>query len=92
METVHKKKAEENASAIIKIGASRQVAIPKKVYDALELTSGDYLELTVKDNNIVLTPKVFIEKRLAEGLADIKKGKTSRTFSRAEDAIKSLRK
>jgi len=31
--------------AAVKIGASRQVAIPKKIHDELYLRAGDYLEL-----------------------------------------------
>ncbi len=61
----------------LKIGVSRQVAIPKKMYEDLNLSPGDYLEAEVKNNRIVLTPKIFIEKRLAEGLMDIKKGRMS---------------
>ena len=61
----------------LKIGVSRHVAIPKKMYEDLNLSPGDYLEAEVKNNRIVLTPKIFIEKRLAEGLMDIKKGRMS---------------
>lgn len=81
----------ESSSHIIKIGASRQVAIPKKVYDALKLSPGDYLELSVHDHNVILTPKVFVEKRLAEGLRELKEGKTVGPFKSARDTIKSLR-
>lgn len=75
----------------LKIGVSRQVAIPKKMYEELNLSPGDYLEAEVKNNRIVLTPKVFIEKRLAEGLMDIKKKRVSGSFKDAESIIASLR-
>jgi len=76
----------------LKIGASRQVAIPKKMYDELNLSPGDYMEAEIKNSRIILTPKVFIEKRLMEGLADIKKGRTAGPFKDAKSTISSLRK
>ena len=75
---------------MVKIGTSRQVAIPKKIYEQLDLDAGDYLEVEVKKDHIVLTPKVFIEKRLAEGLKDIKKGREIGPFSNMDDAAKAL--
>ncbi len=64
----------------------------KKIYEEPNLFPGDYLEAEVKNNRIVLTPKVFIEKRLAEGLMDIKKGRAPISFKDAKSAIASLRK
>ena len=88
-----KTKERDNVSAPkLKIGVSRQVAIPKKMYEELNLSPGDYLEAEVQNNRIVLTPKIFIEKRLAEGLLDIKKGRVSGSFKDAESMISSLRK
>ncbi len=75
----------------VKIGASRQVVIPKKIHDKLGLTPGDYLDVELKDNRVVLTPKVLVEKRLAEGLEDLKKGRTLGPFKTAKQAIRALR-
>ena len=61
--------------AAVKIGIGRQIVIPKKVYDQLRLTPGDYLEVELDGDKLVLTPKELIEKRLAEGLEDLKSGK-----------------
>jgi AbrB family looped-hinge helix DNA binding protein len=33
----------------VKIGANRQIIIPKKAFEALGLAGGDYLDVTVKD-------------------------------------------
>ena len=90
MKTKYPAKKIERSTPIIKIGVSRQVAIPKKIYDELELTPGDYMEISVQNNNLVLTPKVFIEKRLVQGLQDIKEGRTVGPFDNATDAIKAL--
>ena len=82
---------DEDAAQMVKIGTSRQVAIPKKMYEQLRLGAGDYLEVEVKKDKLVLTPKAFIEKRLAEGLKDIEEGRVTGPFDNAEDMIKSLR-
>jgi AbrB family looped-hinge helix DNA binding protein len=74
----------------VKIGVSRQVAIPKKLHDQLGLVPGDYLEIEVRDNRLILTPKTLIDRRLAEGLDDLKHGRTSGPFSSASALIRSL--
>jgi AbrB family looped-hinge helix DNA binding protein len=53
-------------SAIVKIGLSRQVAIPKKLHDKLGLSPGDYLRVELEGDRLVLTPQALIERRLAE--------------------------
>jgi AbrB family looped-hinge helix DNA binding protein len=74
----------------VKIGVSRQVAIPKKLHDQLGLSPGDYLEVEVRNNRLILTPKTLIEKRLAEGLDDLKRGRTYGPFASAQALIRSL--
>ena len=46
----------------VKIGVSRQIVIPKKAYDALGLAAGDYLEVAVERDALVMTPKTLIDK------------------------------
>jgi len=42
----------------VKLGRSRQIVIPKKLYDALGLAPGDYLEVELyTDNRLLVTPK-----------------------------------
>ena len=43
------------------------------------------------DNRLILTPKTLIEKRLAEGLDDLKRGRTYGPFSSPSALIRSLR-
>ena len=76
---------------MVKIGTSRQVAIPKKIYEQLRLGAGDYLEVRVKKDKLIFTPQAFIERRLAEGLKDIEEGRITGPFDSAEDMIESLR-
>lgn len=75
----------------MKVGVSRQVVIPKKIHDELGLAPGDYLEVELRGNQLVLTPKTLIDKRLAERLEDIKKGRTLGPFKSAKEAMKALR-
>ena len=90
MKTATQSQKEE--SYIAKIGTSRQVAIPKKIYDRLNLDAGDYVEVVAENNRFIFTPKVFIEKRIAEGLKDIKEGRTIGPFSNVKDAVVALKK
>lgn len=78
----------------VKLGVSRQVVIPKKIHDELGLAPGDYLEVEVAAGKVVFTPKTLvdrrIEKRLAEGLDDIKKGRVYGSFDSAKELVRSL--
>ena len=84
------KKSNTIQPTMVKVGTSRQVAIPKKIYDQLSLATGDYLEVKVKNGDLILSPKDFMDKRLAEGLRDLKEGRTIGPFSNIKDAIKAL--
>lgn len=46
----------------VKIGASRQVIIPKKVYEELGLAAGDYLDVRVQDGSLLMSPKTLVDK------------------------------
>jgi AbrB family looped-hinge helix DNA binding protein len=79
-------------SAVVKIGVSRQVAIPKKLHDELGLAPGDYLQMELEGDRLVLTPQALVEKRLAEGLADIRKGRVHGPFASVPELLQSLRR
>jgi len=76
----------------VKIGVSRQVAIPKRIHDQLGLVPGDYLQVELKGDKVIMTPQAMIEKRLAQGLDDIKKGRVRGPFESAAEMASSLRK
>jgi AbrB family looped-hinge helix DNA binding protein len=86
-----KKESTVRDAYLAKVGTSRQLAIPKKVYDALDLNTGDYMEIVVQNNHLVLTPKTLIDKDTLQGLKEIREGKGIGPFSNAKDAIKALR-
>ena len=85
------KQEKKVAMPIVKIGVSRQVVIPKKLYERLGLVPGDYLEVELEDDRLVLTPKMLVEKRLAEGLKDVKQGRVVGPFKTARSAMKALK-
>ncbi|NJL82326.1 MAG: AbrB/MazE/SpoVT family DNA-binding domain-containing protein [Chloroflexaceae bacterium] len=52
------------SSSSAKLGARYQVVIPKDIRQALHLQPGDYLEVTVRDGQVVMTPRSSAAKRL----------------------------
>lgn len=76
----------------VKIGVSRQVVIPKRIHDQLGLVPGDYLQVELEGDRVILTPKALIEKRIAEGLEDIRSGRVRGPFKSAAAMVRSLRK
>ena len=76
----------------VKIGASRQVVIPKKIHDQLGLAPGDYLEVEIQQGKVVFTPKTLIDKHLEEGLKDYENGRFIGPFDTAESAVQALRR
>ena len=82
----------------VKLRASRQMVIPKKLYDDLGLATGDYLEVELYEGNkLLVTPKELVDKhpeidrRLVEAEKDIKAGRTKGPFATADATIKALR-
>ncbi len=76
----------------VKIGVSRQVAIPKKIYDDLGLSPGDYMEISVEENQLVMTPKTLLDKRLAQSLEDFRQGRYYGPFTSAKEMMRDFRK
>src|ERR1700674_4166328 len=76
--------------AVVKIGVSRQVAIPKKLHDQFGLAPGDYLQVELEGDRLILTPKALIEKRLAESLEDIRQGRVHGPFKSVPALLRSL--
>jgi len=80
------------STAAVKIGVSRQVVIPKRIHDQLGLAPGDYLEVELEGDRMILTPKALIEKRLAESIEDIRNGRVHGPFRSVPALIRSLHK
>ncbi len=69
----------------------RQVAIPKVLFEALNMGVGDYLEAEIKKGQLVYTPKSLVDRDIAEALEDIRAGRTMGPFNSADEAIKALK-
>jgi AbrB family looped-hinge helix DNA binding protein len=84
--------------AVSRIGPKHQVTIPGSVFEHLKLKVGEYLEVSAKDNRIVMTPKKLVskdqawfytpewQKKEAEADKDIAEGNLDGPF----DSIKDL--
>jgi AbrB family looped-hinge helix DNA binding protein len=87
-----------------KIGQRRQVVIPKEIFDALGLRTGDFVEVQRVKGTVVIKPKkivdadevltpeqqAMIDARLAEGLQDLQEGRVYGPFESVDAMIHSL--
>ena len=87
------------AATLTKITRNYQVTIPPAARRALKLKVGDFIEATPQRNGVLLRPaKVVtdegfeqeVRRRLREGLADLKAGRTSGPFENADDVVAHL--
>lgn len=76
--------------SIVKVKTKYQVTLPDKIRKQAAVKIGDILEAKVEKGKITLTPKTIIDRGIAEGLEDIKRGRTFGPFYSAEEMIKSL--
>ena len=47
---------------LIQVRKKAQITIPSKIRKILGVKEGDYLDVEVEDNKIILTPKVIIDR------------------------------
>lgn len=74
-----------------KLGQNYQIALPKVIIKALRLHVNDYLDISIKENKVIIEPQVIIPKDQAyfytpewqkgeiEAQEDIKKGRVTKT-------------
>jgi len=85
---------------VVKVMQRRQVVIPKELFDALNLETGDYLEARLEDGKLVYIPKEIVDrdewyasrvgkKTIDKALHDIEEGK-GREFGDVDALIKDL--
>ena len=93
------------AMPIGKIGQRRQVVIPKKIFDALRLQTGDFVEVKQVKGTVVIKPKklvdadevlteeqrAIIDAGLAEAEKDIGDGRVSGPFDTLHEALDALK-
>jgi hypothetical protein len=54
------------------------------------LSVGDVLEAAIEKGKITLTPKSLIDRKIAKGIEDVKRGRVSGPFSSAAEVIQAL--
>jgi len=52
----------ERRPQAVKLGATHQVVIPKRIVEELELTPGDYLEVELDGGKVTFTPKALVDR------------------------------
>jgi AbrB family looped-hinge helix DNA binding protein len=89
---------------VLKISPQGQIRIPKKLMELLDLHKGDYVEMGLEKEEIVLKPRKLIDpaqgwfwtkewqKEEKEVDQQIKKGELSPKFRSANEGIKWLKK
>lgn len=86
-----------NTLPLVRVKNKFQITIPTKIRKDIRIKEGDVLEMGVRNNTIVIKPKVIldrsiVENSIQEGLRDYKKGKTIGPFSSVKEFKKVLRK
>ncbi|MFQ5796027.1 MAG: AbrB/MazE/SpoVT family DNA-binding domain-containing protein [Candidatus Bipolaricaulia bacterium] len=86
---------------VVKAGRSRQVVIPKAIWDSLGLAPGDYFEVELEDDRIVFVPKKLVSKEelwywsregqaeIQQALRELEEGK-AKEFDDVEELIEEL--
>jgi AbrB family looped-hinge helix DNA binding protein len=75
---------------IVTVKSKFQIVIPQHVREQVHIEIGDILEAGVEDGKITFTPKSLVDRHLAEGLEDWRKGRTHGPYSSADEAIAAL--
>ena len=75
---------------VVTIKNKFQIVIPQRIREQAKLDIGDILEARVENGKITFTPKSLIDRHLAEGLNDAKRGRTHGPYATAKAAIKAL--
>jgi len=75
---------------IVTVKNKFQIVIPQHVRELAHIKIGDLLEAGVEDGKITFTPKSLVDRHIAEGLEDARKGRTHGPYASADDAVAAL--
>jgi AbrB family looped-hinge helix DNA binding protein len=75
---------------LVTVKTKFQVVIPREIRKRAHLDIGDLLEASFENGKITFTPKIVIDRHLAEGLADMAQGRTHGPYQSATEAISAL--
>lgn len=77
--------------SIVTVKNKFQVVIPQGVREQIGVAVGDLLEAKVERGKITLTPKSVVDRAIAEGLEDVRKGRVRGPFGTVDELIDSLK-
>ena len=77
--------------SIVTVKNKFQVVIPQRVREQIGVSVGDILEAKVERGRITLTPKSVVDRAIAEGLEDVRKGRVRGPFHAADQMLDSLK-
>jgi AbrB family looped-hinge helix DNA binding protein len=75
---------------IVTVKNKFQIVIPQHVRELAHIEIGDLLEAGVENGKIVFTPKSLVDRHIAEGLEDVRKGRTHGPYATAGEAVAAL--
>lgn len=78
--------------SLVKVKTNGEVTLPSALRERAGLNVGDLLEARFEKGKITLTPKSLIDRRIEEGLEDIRRGRTYGPFDTADQMIESLQR
>jgi len=67
-----------------------QVVIPQQVREQVGVTIGDVLEARAVNGKIVFEPKSIVDRGIAEGLEDIRRGRVYGPYRSTAEAMKAF--
>lgn len=78
--------------ALVRVKEKYQLTLPNEVRRQAGLAVGDYLEAKIGSGGVItLTPQSFVDRAIAEGLADLKAGRTHGPFETVDQLLDSLK-
>jgi AbrB family looped-hinge helix DNA binding protein len=77
--------------AIVTVKNKYQVVIPKSLRDKIGIHVGDLLEARVERGKVTFSPKSVVDRAIAEGLEDIRKGRVRGPFDTVDEMLASLK-
>jgi AbrB family looped-hinge helix DNA binding protein len=77
--------------SIVTVKNKYQVVIPLRVREQIGVAVGDILEMKVEQGKITLTPKSVVDRVIAEGLEDVRKGRVRGPFKTVDEMTDSLK-
>jgi AbrB family looped-hinge helix DNA binding protein len=75
---------------LVAVKSKFQIVIPQRIREQMGVGVGDVLEARMERGKITYTPKRPIDQDLAQGLDDLKHGRTHGPYASVEEAIVAL--